>query len=365
MAYQLSRHLAEAGAEVSVLAPMGRGAGDFDSTQGFRIKRILLDPAEDALHRVAENARLARTLWVEIRELKPDSLLCIHWDPCSYLARGVLATVRNGPPYYLIAHGMELFQLPVSRPRRWIKARLRSFGLGPRKLFAVSKFTRNQVISLGVPPGRVKVIPNGVEWDADREMGPTKQDGCGPKKLLTVSRLVPRKGHETVLRALPKVLSQMPDLVYHIAGTGPERDRLEKLVWELGLEGKVAFHGLVGNDEKRRLLLDCDIFILPCRAGPNDFEGFGISFLEAMRYAIPVIAGNSGGVPDVVQNGTTGLLVNPDDADQVAEAILALLQNPDQAHRLGINARRVVGERYTWNLIAKSYLEEMSSGSTN
>jgi glycosyltransferase involved in cell wall biosynthesis len=100
--------------------------------------------------------------------------------------------------------------------------------------------------------------------------------------------------------------------------------------------------------------------VLPCRAAATDFEGFGIAFLEAMSYGKPVIAGNSGGVAELVHDRDTGLLVTPEDAEAVATALLYLLENPSEASNIAARGQQLVRERYRWDLIAQEYLTQLA-----
>jgi len=229
-----------------------------------------------------------------------------------------------------------------------------------RRIFAVSSFTRERVLALGVPGERVSVIPNGVEV-SNGTMSAGNQRNGSKRILTTVSRLVPRKGHDAVLRAMPLILEQMPNVVYRIVGSGPERDRLQALTGALQLQSNVEFYGEVGDDERERLLAECDIFLLPTRETPTDFEGLGIAVLEAMQNGKPVIVTRAGGVPELVDEGRTGIVVEPDNHQALAQATLDLLKSPARAREMGANARSMVEERYRWDTIAGRYLAEIES----
>ena len=362
VSYELSRHLAQRGADIHVLALGAPGADAFDRRQNFPIVRLPVSPTENTVGKLVQKTNLWRDLKRAVKDVRPDAVLCCHWDPCAYIARGVLATGRKRIPYFLIAHGMELMQLPASGAARLTKVAVRSFALqGARAVFAVSRYTGQRAIELGVAENRIRVIPNGVDC---APVTPAPDEARGERSarvLLTISRLVPRKGHDTVLRALRQVRAKFPEVVYDIVGAGPERGRLEALTQEMELGEHVRFRGQVGEDEKRRLLNECDLFVLPCRATPTDFEGFGLAFLEAMEYGKPVIGGRSGGVPEVVRDGESGLLVEPDDPDGLARAIVSILESPREARRLGENGRRIVHSEYDWDSIAARYLAEMKT----
>ncbi len=361
-AWHLSQHLGQAGAETVVLTGTCENAHALDGREKFLVKRVSLGRTGNLIEKIYQKIYLMYQFMRLVLDAKPDLVLCMHWDPCAFIARGALAMLPHSPPYYLVVHGMELMQLPRHRLARWIKGLLRLFALkGARKIIAVSDFTRKVVISLGLAPQQVCVIPNGIPWDGEIREHPQSPKAKSTKILLSISRLVPRKGHDTVLQALPKIAHQVTNVVYKIAGTGPEETRLKHLAQALGVTGHVQFVGVVSEQAKHELLDECDVFILPCRATPTDFEGFGIVFLEAMQHGKPVIAGNSGGVPEVVRDRKTGRLVRPDDPDVLADAVLDLLQNSDAIERMGKNAMIRAHDCYRWEVITERYLTEFES----
>jgi phosphatidyl-myo-inositol dimannoside synthase len=353
MTWQLSRHLQNKGVPVTVLAPSAPGCEVFDSAQSFRIARYSLSDPRTILAKFAQKKRLVDTLRHTLRESAADSILCTGWDPCGYVTS--VASAASSIPYFLIAHGMELMQLPATFPARAAKRRMRARTLShARRIFAVSRFTKDRVVGLGVEPDRIRVIPNGVAINGHAP--PARQRNI----ITTVARLVPRKGHEQVLRTMPALLKSIPDLVYKIVGTGPELQRLQSLANELGLDGHVQFYGQVSDDERERLLNECSVFVFPTRETATDFEGLGIAVLEAMAKGKPAVVTRSGGVPELVEHGHTGLIVEPDDPAALHRAIVDLLMDPEKAAFMGERARLVVNDRYDWNTIADRYLAEMA-----
>jgi phosphatidyl-myo-inositol dimannoside synthase len=361
MTCQLSRHLDCLGVPVTVLAPKTPGDIEFDSSQRFSVKRFVLGNSDSLLAKSMQKLDLIRTLRQTIAEMKADCVLCTSWDPCAYIAY-LAEMVPPRIPYFVIAHGMELMQLPRAFVARLAKAWLRQMTLlRARRVFAVSEYTRARVLALGVPFERVTVVPNGVESRSDKDIGSNPHGKEGARILTTVSRLVWRKGHDTVLYALPRILAQVPNVIYRIVGTGPECERLKKLTRTLGLEPYVEFYGEVRDQERERLLQECDVFVFPSRQTPTDFEGFGIAVIEAMQHAKPVVVTHAGGVPEIVDDGRTGLVVEPDAPEALARAILTLLYNPTRAAQIGEAARAVVQTRYDWDTIAQLYLRAMTA----
>ena len=356
MSWQLSKHLQSKGEDISILTQQIQGAEMFDASETLRIKRFQLDDPLTLIAKGRQKLALIETLRQAVEEWQADCVLCTGWDPCAYIAS---IAFGGSPriPYFLIAHGMELMQLPRGFAARRTKAWMRWKALsGAKRIIAVSNFTRDRVIDLGVPQERVSVVPNGVA------RAETQRNGFGSANgniVTTVSRLVPRKGQDTVLRAMPRLLEQLPNAIYRIVGTGPELPRLQALAQQLQLNGHVEFYGQVSDSERERLLNECNVFVLATRETPTDFEGLGIAVLEAMQKGKPVVVTRAGGVPEIVEHGRTGLVVEPDNPETLAGAMLELLRDPARACAMGSNAQMVVREMYGWDMIAGRYLDEL------
>jgi phosphatidylinositol alpha-1,6-mannosyltransferase len=170
---------------------------------------------------------------------------------------------------------------------------------------------------------------------------------------------VPRKGIDTVLGALARVRESVPDVVYVVAGEGPDRERLEELAGRAGVNGSVRFVGAVPNDELALWYSLGDVFVMPSRSEPPDVEGFGIVYLEAAACERPVVAARAGGVPDAVADGVSGLLVEPDDEVGLAQALTELLRDPARRADLGRRARERVLSEFTWDRIADRTFEAL------
>jgi phosphatidyl-myo-inositol dimannoside synthase len=177
--------------------------------------------------------------------------------------------------------------------------------------------------------------------------------GDGPL-LLSVARLVQRKGIETVIEALPAILAAHPTTMYAVIGTGPDLARLEALAQKVGVRGHVRFVGDMTDHELPACYAAADVFLLPTRELPaeDEVEGFGIAYVEAAASCVPSIATPSGGVADAVRDGVTGLLVPPDSPASVATATVRLLSDPVLRARLGRDARTAVERHLNWDRAA-------------
>jgi phosphatidylinositol alpha-1,6-mannosyltransferase len=172
--------------------------------------------------------------------------------------------------------------------------------------------------------------------------------------IVTVARLRDRyKGHDVLIEALAPIREQVPEAELVVIGDGPLRDELEQLAHTAGVGGAVRFLGAVSDEERNRWLRRAHLFAMPSRL-PDDGragEGFGIVYMEAAAYGLPVVAGNVAGALDAVADGETGLLVDPTDPCAVAAAIARLLLDGELAQRLG-RAGAARAEGFAWPLIA-------------
>jgi phosphatidylinositol alpha-1,6-mannosyltransferase len=278
--------------------------------------------------------------------------LCACWDMAVV---PVLISKLIGFPVYVGAHGLE-----VARVRRGASRRLMAFTFGASAgVLAVSEYTAALVRRSSGTRGRLCVTGNGVDplefSPAPKPVHLVERYGLSGKKVvLTIARLTERKGHEDVLRALPEVLTAVPNLVYLIGGAGGQRERLADLSADLGVEDHVVFCGFVKPEELADHYRLSDAYVMTSREIPErgDVEGFGITYLEAGACGRPVVAAASGGVGDAVEHNVNGLVIRPGDADALAAALISVLSDEELAARLGREGRRRVMERYNWRSIA-------------
>ncbi|KRD15425.1 MULTISPECIES: glycosyltransferase family 4 protein [unclassified Streptomyces] len=173
--------------------------------------------------------------------------------------------------------------------------------------------------------------------------------------VVCVSRLVPRKGQDTLILAMPRILAAQPDAVLLVVGGGPYEKDLRRLARETGVAGFVRFTGSVPWSELPAHYGAGDVFAMPCRTrrGGLDVEGLGIVYLEASATGLPVVAGDSGGAPDAVLDGETGWVVRGGSPAEAAERIVVLLGDAELRRRMGERGRQWVEERWRWDLLAE------------
>jgi len=298
--------------------------------------------AEYPAHRVkrgvmghqADIARLNVEAVAAAFKFRPDAVLCGH----IVMAPAAIAIGRAfGVPVVQYLYAQEL----AARPRLTRVAIRRASAV-----IAVSAFTSRLATSIQPHP-RVSVIPPGVDVPPPGPcLTPVRH---GAPTIITVARLVDRyKGHDVMLRALPLVVSRISDARWIVVGDGPLRGLYERMADEVGVREHVVFRGEVDDVERDRLLDSADVFVMVSRVSPHgEGEGFGIVYLEAGAHGLPVVAGRSGGAPDAVIDGVTGILVDPTDHVAVAGALIDVLTHPETGLRMG-RAGRAHATEHTW-----------------
>lgn len=331
---------------VTVLTTAHPDAGAFDAAQAFRVERMrapVVLPTPSVARRVRDLAGAVGATLVVLDPALPLGLIGPHL----------------GLPYAAVLHGAEVTvpgRLPVTRSAlAWVLA-------GATHLVAAGGYPAAEARrAAGARVPAITVVPPGVDagrfvpLDTDDRAKARADLGLPPAAhvVLGLSRLVPRKGLDTLVRAAGLLAAGHPDLVVAIAGTGRDLPRLRKLAARQG--APVRFLGRV-PDERLPAAYGCaDVFAVPCRSrwGGLEQEGFGIVFLEAAACAVPQVAGDSGGAAEAVADGVTGAVVTrPSDADSVARAIAALLDDPARRHAMGEAARHRAVERFSYDRLA-------------
>jgi phosphatidylinositol alpha-1,6-mannosyltransferase len=320
--------------DTHVLAPTLPGAAAFDAARPTAVSR---SPAPARIG-TARNAVLNAYALREAHRLRPALTLSMH-VLTSPAAAGVAATVASRTVQYY--HAQEI----PHRPRLAAFAARRAHAN-----VVVSDYTAGLLEALGAPARTLTRIPPGVEVPADGAPLPAERP-----TILTVARLVDRyKGHDVLARALVDVRRVVRDVQWVVIGEGPLRGELEALVASLGVADAVRFLGAVGDGERDEWLRRASVFAMPSRLpGPGRAgEGFGIAFLEAAAYGLPVVAGNVAGALDSVADGTTGLLVDPTDPRAVAGAVTRVLTDEGLAARLG-TAGAARAREFAWPVIVR------------
>ncbi|MEU5626033.1 glycosyltransferase family 4 protein [Streptomyces tendae] len=255
-------------------------------------------------------------------------------------------------------HGHEAgwAQLPAARQL------LRRIGESTDTITYLGEYTRSRIAGALTPEAAARMVqlPPGVDEktfhpasggdEVRARLGFTERP-----VVVCVSRLVPRKGQDTLIRAMPRILAAEPDAVLLIVGGGPYESDLRRLAEETGVAASVHFTGAVPWSELPAHYGAGDVFAMPCRTrrGGLDVEGLGIVYLEASATGLPVVAGDSGGAPDAVLDGETGWVVRGEDPAESADRVTTLLADPQLRRRMGERGRAWVEEKWRWDLLAE------------
>lgn len=321
--------------DLHVIAPADHGYAPVDRLLGVTVKRVRsLAPGR--------RGYVPTIAWEALRAARA-------WHPQAGLSLHVLSTpglLLARVPTVVVAHAGEFRS---SRIRAIAKQVL------PRaaRVVANSSFTRTEAIALGADPMRTTVIPVGapeaVPVPHERVEALRRRFGAG-RIILSVSRLEPHKGHDRLIRAL----GHLPDDVHLVlVGEGSAYAALDGGARELDLAGRVHFAGSVDDDDLPAYYAAADCFALLSRATASGVEGGGIALLEACAYGLPVVAAATGGIPETIRDGDTGLLVEPGEIDAVARALRRVLDDAALAERLRGNARAMATGERSWDAFVR------------
>ncbi len=283
---------------------------------------------------------------------------CGNIRPAAFPAKW--AKERTRLPYGIMVYGGDLLSLSDKLSRSRLKRRIYRPILAEAAVFvAISEWTagrcRELLRGIGLPDeGRVRIVPLGTDperFRPDRDAGAAFRARRGlpdGKWMLTVARLVPHKGIDTTIQLLAGLAATQPELRYLVVGRGPQESALRELADSLGVADRVHFLTDVDDAELPAAYASANYYLGLSREDGLDAEGFGISLVEAAAAGLPVIGGRSGGVADAVADGETGMLVDPHDPQQAADAVHHLLNDPALAARLGEAGRARVLRGFTW-----------------
>lgn len=242
---------------------------------------------------------------------------------------------------------------------------LRRIGATVDSLTYLGSFTQEAIsrsLTKKSAQAMVKIAP-GIDVEHFRPVDSSKlrnQLGLSHKKVIvSVGRLVHRKGQDHLLESMPEILATHPDAHLVLVGQGPYLEHLAKLVAIHGLQDSVSFIGRIQYQELPEYICAGDIFAMPSRSRLMglEVEGLGIVYLEASACGLPVIAGNSGGAPDAVINGSTGVVVDGTDNHEIASAVISLLSDPARAKEMGKQGRQWIIEDWRWEIWSEKFEE--------
>lgn len=264
-----------------------------------------------------------------------------------------------------LTHGHEVWWSKIW-PLTWA---MKTIARNVDHLTYLGEFTRNvisQPISASAKAAMVRIAP-GIDTDhfAPVDSSELKKSlGFIHKRIIvSVGRLVHRKGQDILIEAMPEVLQEIPDAHLLLIGEGPYRQYLQSRVKQLQIDSHVTFIGRITFSDLPHYICLGEIFVMPSRSrfAGLEVEGLGIVYLEASACGLPVIAGNSGGAPDAVRDGVTGLVIDGRDPRSVAQSISELLLDPERARQMGRAGRAWIIKEWRWQIWSKRFAEILIS----
>ncbi|BBZ33173.1 glycosyltransferase family 4 protein [Mycolicibacterium confluentis] len=336
--------------DLTVYAPRWKDAPEFDEraeAAGYRVVRhpgTLMLPVPTVESRMSDLIERHEVETVWFGAAAPLALLAPRARRAG--ASTVIASTHG--------HEVGWSMLPVAR------SALRRIGDGADVITYVSRYTRGRFASAFGAHAAMEHLPPGVDAqrfapDPAARAELRARYGLGDRPtVVCVSRLVPRKGQDMLIRALPRIRQRIDGAVLVIVGGGPYRETLEKLAHEHGVAEHVVFTAGVPSRELAGHYALGDVFAMPCRTrgAGLDVEGLGIVFLEASATGVPVVAGTSGGAPETVLDGQTGTVVDGHSLDGIVDAVADLLADPDRAAAMGARGREWVLAEWQWDTMA-------------
>ena len=329
---------------VKVFADNVDNAENYDQNSKLNIERV----AGFKIFRKYRKADLVKD-FIENNNLRASFF--DHWKSIENIDEQILKKAKS----FCLIHSKEInHPIGSSLNKRAIKALSKA-----DYVIANSKFTKELAIKLGVKIKNIKVINPGCNYpipvnENGREFA-KKIYGKASPKLITVSRLDRRKSHQNIIMTIKNLLPKFPNLKYISLGDGDEKNNLEKLKKELGLEKEVELIFKSTEQEKVALIEQSDVFVMPSVVYKKSVEGFGITYIEAASYGKPSIGGIYGGEGDAIKSGQTGYLCDGNDLNALYDVLLKILEN-NHHKELGANALEF-SKNFNWNKVVKKYIE--------
>ena len=333
--------------DVVVLTSRWRGWEAFDAVQPFPVHRhstkVLL-PTPEVAKLATRLAREHGCTAVWFGAMAPLAALAKGLKRSTLITRAVAST-----------HGHEVGWVAMPGGRQGIKELAKHLDA----VTYISEYTRSRLAPVIGAKTELVRMPGGVDvemFSPEVDGGPVRErlGLTGRPVVVCVSRLMPRKGQDTLIEALPRLRELVPGSALLIVGGGPSRERLQRLGERLGVAADVVFTGGIALEQLPQHYRAGDVFAMPCRTRLHgiDVEGLGLVYLEASASGLPVIAGNSGGAPDAVLGSVTGEVIDAGNLDALVETLARLLTDPQLAGRLGAAGREWVEREWTWASLA-------------
>ena len=371
--FHLCRWLVKKGVNIEVLTPHHPGCPFTENWQTIRILRFpYFYPFE--LQRLCYGSGIIKNIkqnfltllqlpflcsseffhtLLYLRKSKPD-IIHAHWT----LPQGLVAIMAKRIlkiPCVASIHGSDVYGLRFPFLKALNKRVIKYSDVCTANSIATERFARK--VS-GIDS--ISVLPMGVDTDLfskyDEVAFLKKQFKIQGPVILSVGRLIDWKGTAYLIKALPEVLKRFPLAKAFIIGSGPQRDELLNLAERLGVQSNIIFIDKMPQAKLVDYYSLADVFVLPSIVNEKgETEGLGVVLLEAMACELPVIATHVGGIPDIIRDGQTGLLVRPKDAQQISEKIITLLTDEKLRKALNVNGRSLIEKTFSWDVISNRF----------
>lgn len=372
--FSLAKELKTIGAEVSVLSPHTAGLPMYENIDGIKIYRFRYAPVKyerlayyGNMHELVIKNLLnkfiflmylffavIKTIKVIKREKSVGSgidILHSHWwVPSGFIA--MIASKLSGKPYMVTSHGSDVFML--NKIKFLIPLAKMVFKKAKHNTAVSSKIKSILINDLKIEADKIAVFPMPCELSL---FYPTKVSRNSIKTILSIGRLVERKGYNYLIEAVEILKNKGMDFKVTIVGEGPSEKQIKAKIESSNLNNTIEILSFKPKNELNNYYNSCDIFVLsPITDWKGEQEGLGLVLLEAMSCKKPVIATNSGGIPNIIKDGETGLLVPEKDSTALAEAIEKLLKDDKLRDQLSENGYKYVIENFTSSIIANKLL---------
>ena len=285
-----------------------------------------------------------------LKNTKVKAIFFDHWKSLEHIS---LEQLNNNTNFCLV-HSKEINHPVGSSLNNRMKKTFRKV----KFIIANSKYTKNLAVDVGLDKNKIYIINPGTNYPVEIEEKQVKKAkeifGSAFPKIITISRLEKRKSHQNILMTIKNLIPVYPDIKYICIGDGDEKNNLENLKNQLGLNQHVVFLPRTEEKLKVALLNEADLFLMPSIVYKKSVEGFGISFIEAGSYGKASIGGIAGGEADAIQDGKTGYLCDGGDLNSIYETVLKIFKN-NEYKVLGIEAKEF-SKKFKWENIVKQYL---------
>jgi phosphatidylinositol alpha-1,6-mannosyltransferase len=341
--------------EYLIVSHSEKGSKEFDRSHDLNVIRVKLKSSQWGIASYRGFIFYLKTFWDLRKQVKRHNVCALHCGRC--IPEGVIGYLFKklySMPYLCYIHGEDI---ETARDSREFILIINHVLKNAQILICNSQNTKSILVEKwNIPEEKLVVlypgvdakyfVPHGEDEEARKSLGWHSR-----LALLTVGRLQKRKGHDMLIRALPLIQREFPNVVYAIIGNGKEDSNLRRLVDELDLNNAVQFFEEIGEDDKLTCIQQADVFILPNRTVLNDIEGFGIVLVEAQSCGIPVVAGDSGGTKETMLPGKTGLIIDCTSVEPIVEAIVNLLKQPALREQMGKYGRQHVLNNLDWDAV--------------